>query len=228
MKARHAVKYDADSESGNVLFLILIAAALFAALSYAVTTSSCGGGGGMDRENRMISTAQLTQYSNLIAVAVRRLVINALPYNLQFNPPSDFGSVTMPEFAVFHPQGGNVPYVTIHGDWYFNAEFEVDHLGTSVPNSSDGNEIIAFLPGLTMVDCQEVNHRRGIETIPNTTIDFSPFYTQIMDHDYTIPGNEIVIGVSGGNGTDALTGRDFGCFQNQGGDYVYYHVLLER
>ena len=50
------------AEKGNVLFLILIAVALFAALSYAVTQSSRSGGGDANNETSLINSAQVTQY----------------------------------------------------------------------------------------------------------------------------------------------------------------------
>ena len=60
--------------TGNALFLILIAVALFAALSYAVTNSGRGGSG-IDRENVELYAAEFVQYGALIRSAVDRMRI---------------------------------------------------------------------------------------------------------------------------------------------------------
>ncbi len=62
------------NENGNALFLILIAVALFAALSYALTTSGRGSGG-IDREQAEIASAQIFNYSAAMHNTHQRLKI---------------------------------------------------------------------------------------------------------------------------------------------------------
>lgn len=61
-------------ENGNALFLILIAVALFAALSYAITNSRRGGGN-IDRETATLNAASLVQMTTLLRSAADRMVL---------------------------------------------------------------------------------------------------------------------------------------------------------
>lgn len=91
--------------SGNVLFLILIAVVLFAALSYAVT-QSFRGGGSVDREALRIEAAQLVQYFSSIKHAIDRmkLVSGCSDTDITF-----YGTPAKPECGIFDPAGGNIP-----------------------------------------------------------------------------------------------------------------------
>lgn len=229
-----------QSESGNVLFLILIAVALFAALSYAVTSSSRSGGGDANSETNLISSATITQYPAAVRTAIIRMVIsdNIAVEDLNFDPPADFATTcnATPDNCVFHPSGGGATYVTASDDimdvagtgtWRFSGNYEITNIGLSVATDSDGNDIIAFLPDIKESICEKLNEELGIAGDNIHSADLDPtLAAQQMITGYSIPATEINIGTVGG--AAALDGQAFGCVEDSAGDYHYYHVLVER
>lgn len=241
------------SEQGNVLFLILIAVALFAALSYAVTQSTRSGGGSADRETSILNSAAMTQYPAAMRTSLVRMVLAGTSVDaLKFNPPSNnFGGVTDTDELVFHPLGGGALYQTAPselisggtGEWTFNANFNVPQIGLD-PGSpgigGDGNDIIAFLPNVSTGICERTNAQFGINTtdcalngnIPTlltgsdaTEIDI------LMDDAYNFAtetsDTEIIQGNNSGGTCSAFTAQPSGCFYD-GTRNVFYSVLLER
>lgn len=231
-----------DGERGNVLFLILIAVALFAALSYAVTQSTRSGAGSSDNETSLINSAQLTQYPAGLRTAVVRMIIGGVDVNnLEFNVPSAFGSLSSLGWGVFHPEGGGATYTTAPGDvmansqpgvWHFNAENQINLLGSSsgVATPTTGTaDLIAFLPGISLSVCQKINGELGL---PDGTPTAIPTETNI---DMATNMNNVTNGLCNGGCADtiglditALDGQPFGCFQQPAATYNYYHVLIER
>ncbi|MCB1538437.1 MAG: hypothetical protein H6865_04535 [Rhodospirillales bacterium] len=234
-------------QSGNVLFLILIAVALFAALSYAVTQSSRSGSDA-SKETNVINTASLTQYPNSVRTAVLRLIISGIdPLDIYFNRPDEFSGVGNTFFVgkesrgVFHPQGGGAAYQQIPAnltsggtpiDWKFNADFEIPLLGLSQTGSGSGNELIAFGDGITQSICARVNKElHSDETIPviNTALTISNNRTATTAAP-TNPTTETAVLTSDTPASpNWFSNKAFGCFQNgSSGSYVFYYVMAER
>lgn len=240
-------------EKGNVLFLILIAVALFAALSYAVTQSSRSGGGGADGEANLVNSASLTQYPASVRTAIVRMIIGGVDVTqLNFDRPADFATIcdAAPGPCVFHPGGGGATSVSAppeamasgnQGVWVFSSDYDITNIGTTTTDNSS-NDIIAFLPGITQSICQRLNTELGVgigadadDGVPDAGIALT---------NVPIPDNEMDNGNAGiGPAADGagnrfggtLSGQPFGCAdfdsttdQADDRDLVYYHVLVER
>jgi len=225
------------NEKGNVLFLILIAVALFAALSYAVTQSTQSGGGDAGSETSLVNSAQLTQYPASVRTSVVRMIIGGTDVSqLEFNPSSDFDDCTNSgRVCVFHPSGGGATSTEAPGSvmadggsgtWFFNGAFEIVNIGISSASSFAGNEVMAFLPGITQSVCSRINDELGISGIPAVGTNISATYRTLKDDSNTFSTSEVILG---SGGTAALSGQPFGCFQNDtSGEFVYYHVLVQQ
>ena len=230
-----------QSEKGNVLFLILIAVALFAALSYVVTQSTRSGGGSTEREKNILSSAQMTQYPTALRTSIIRLVLGGVSIeNVKFNAPTAFGASTNVE--VFHPNGGGATFQTapaslmstgIEGTWSFNANFFVPQIGI---DTAGGNDVIAFLSGVSSGICAQANTELGVVTTgctasPTAGVPRSDAAVtnaniiQNMNTAYTFPaGPGVALQCAAGT---AFTRQPSGCFYD-GANYVFYSVLLER
>lgn len=100
-------------QNGNALFLILIAVALFAALSYAVTQSSRGGGS-IDREEQMINQAVSEQCSAAVNYAVNKLKLvggcaaSEISYELDDGSNANANAPADKSCHIFHANGAGV------------------------------------------------------------------------------------------------------------------------
>lgn len=103
-------------QNGNVLFLILIAVALFAALSYAVTQSTRGGGNA-DDETSAIAASNLIQLLGSYKVGVDRLRIKGCASNeISFQgAPGNYNNANSPtdnSCHLFDPAGAGMTYIS--------------------------------------------------------------------------------------------------------------------
>ncbi len=232
-------------QGGNVLFLILIAVALFAALSYVVTQSTRSGGGSTEREKNILSSAQMTQYPTALRTAIIRMVLAGTSIeNVKFDTPTSvaFGTTSVSQL-VFHPQGGGATFQDAPADlsatggvipWQFNANFDVPGIGIS---GAGGNDVVAYLAGVSAGVCRQVNTELSIDTTgcgmtDSFVPDIDPAVTEAnfvvnMDAAYTFPttNQEDLQGDS----CTSFTGQASGCFYDLANTrYIFYSVLLER
>lgn len=215
------IKKITRNEQGNALFLILIAVALFAALSYAVTQSGRGGGG-VDREQALISASQITQYGAGLRTTVTRMVITGSgATELEFD--SD-GTDSANE--VFHADGGGAvdqapptSAGTATSYSYMTTDGTNGHhiIGIGTDTTGSGQDVIVGVGGLSEAVCRAINTGLGLDaepTVEGTAVDMdTPLGTAAGDTAHTFNSN---------------SGEAFACVDNTGNDYTYYHALVER
>ena len=230
-------------ESGNVLFLILIAVALFAALQYAMTRGSQNNMTG-DRERNSLAADQIIRYGQGLRRGVELIRNAGYSENLlSFDHPDLTGynnASALSETEVFSLQGGGVTYETpksswqtTQTDWYFSGETCVVRVADyDVDCHTDGEpELIAFLPNIRLDVCRSINDHGGVFMLNDAPpVDDGDAWTGAAFAGTFADGERI--GEDGSNVPNALAGREFGCFEGggapAGGTYTFYQVLMAR
>lgn len=207
-------------ERGNVLFLILIAVFLFAALSYTITQSGRGGVT-IDLETDRIYSSRIIQYSAMIRSIVTRMVLSGtLADTVDFTT----GTGTT---KVFDAMGGGATLVSPPIEagnatsWIFQdvrtptEYYYVKGVGTDVTN---GAEVLAVLEDITLGVCSQLLSGLGAASVTPIAADVQVVWGA-GGNDFDIAGSTIK-----GVGID---GNAFFCIQN-GDVYTYYHTLYEQ
>lgn len=160
----------AAAQSGNALFLILIAVALFAALSYAVTQSGRGSGT-VDKEQDSIYGAQAVQAAGLLRTTVQRMVLNGIrPDQIKIETAQDSGvPCSTGDNCVWAFSGiSATPYFqsppggTSGSGWWMGElgtyQYYVPSLGTAAA------DLGIWMGPVSKSLCKEINKRVGLGT----------------------------------------------------------------
>lgn len=234
------------SQHGNVLFLILIAVALFAALSYAVTSSSRTGAGGADADKAKLLASDIVGYGTAIEQAISRMrIINRVAEHGLDLHTDDFviGSTNATcgstECRLFLTEGGNVPPKLINRDSW-------DQGNTDMVNTwqgrllfrtariqdvgSDQAELLLVMRGLSAQVCAAINDRlkianEGTNNPPDDSFGNFSDYTGTLT---SFP--EPAAGISFGDEASQFIGKRAFCTEDttSGSVYMYIHTLLGR
>lgn len=189
-----------DTQSGNVLFLILIAVALFAALSYAVTQTQRSGSNDASDETLRLDLATAEQLTQSYQVALQRMhYLNGIdPDEISFenqewpswlNSPTQAGNpnCTTEKCRLFSSEGGNVHYVDpIDGlgnrnYWTFTRAYL-----RGIGDEDTADFIVAI--ETTTEKCIEINEIYGIENPSGAPPNLPGNYAVFSQHHGTTPG----------------------------------------
>lgn len=229
----HQKRLERASEHGGALFLILIAIALFAALSYALTLSSRSGQSNISTERAKLAAGEMIQHSNAVHQALKTLLVKGCTdETISFESPEtgvtyrNNSSPTDRRCDVFHFYGGSTKYVglpqgaqtldTTADDWYFTGSISYEGIGTGAP------ELSMYAEGLQKDVCMQINNLLGI---PNDGSDAPDDETDadVFTGSYpaATPQNTL------GEEAAALKGQQSFC-RKDGTNYFFHKVLITR
>lgn len=237
-----------NSESGNVLFYILIAIAMLAALSFAVSSGNNTANKSISNERSKLAASEIMAYGDTLANAVGQLRLRGCTENEISFENSEISGYENPSAPsdetchVFSVSGGGVNFETLstdildssesastfYGYWQFDATHCVENIGShDDPCASNQAELVASVHYLRKTVCVAVNDLLEIDNPsgdpPIDTSNHSPRFTGTYG-----PSGQVLLG----DDAAQLSGQRAGCYQDDNGysedAYIFYRVLVAR
>lgn len=242
------------SQRGNILFLILLAVVLFAALSYAVTSSTRGGGNDASPEKAQAIASQIINYATLVENTIQRLKASGCrdtELSFQNNTFSGYTNNNTPgdgRCKLFDPVGGGISTQkwsdteldesnegsAFYGETVINGGAYIVNVGT--PSTG---ELILWVPYIDMETCKAINKTMfGFAEIPIQSTGTAPWHPAYNRFNGTYANGSamtwstVLPNIPAANKLIPRTGciqvsatSNATYFQNK---YIFFHVLLAR
>lgn len=237
------MKYDQNqprnTQSGNVLWFILITIALLGALTMVLSH----GGSQVDQtgnvEQNSIKTSALLRYTKGIEQAISQLKLDGVSESdISFQNDKTTvnytnASCTSSACRIFGTGGAglayqNFPDINDGSDWIFTGANNVGTTAGPIGTTADGsgNDLVMLLPNVNTALCKQINKDLGVGTAGTLPSDDTGVLTTAFTGSYPTGALNILDG-------DAtpfeLDGKPAGCFidtaANPDVTYFYYVVL---
>lgn len=236
--------------SGNILFLILLAVVLFAALAYAVTSSLRGGGNNANPETLKAQASQIINYASLMEQTVNRMTLsggcNLSQLSFLASGNSGYSAAQSPSDKrchVFDPAGGGMAWATPdkkmlipqataatysdngqdYGSYNIPSEVCIPNIGANsgcTGSRTEDKELVLGLKYLTKELCDTINKELGYTTNSNAEACYAAGGTQRFNGSFPSWGQHMCGSASSKHTYCVNTGTITG--------YTFYHVLMPR
>lgn len=222
-----------SGESGNALFIILIAVALMAALSFAVSQGGRGNVEAISAERARLAATDMLSYADTVGKAVGQLRLrgySAEQISFENNVVAGYTNANCSDdlCKVFAPDGGALTWTAPPADandgsdWRITPDMEVEDVGqTCAANGCE--ELTLQLLDVDDSVCEQLNDLLGI-TAP-TTLAVNPDNSASL-----FTGSYAYVDTIGDvTGSAKLAGLRAGCFTSTADAHnVFYKVLITR
>ena len=233
------------TQNGSIIFYILLAIVLFAALGFAVSSSMRGGSKALSDEMLELQAEEILSYAAKMKETVKtlQLINDCADTEISFESTewghTDYDNGSAPdECKVFDPAGGGLKWTSPSNDlttleWEFIANGRVHGIGDSTAGIADSVDLIIALPNISDELCQTINNKISINTIPTDYGDLIDSDTGRFNGTYASDDN-ITGSPSSSHDCDdvesLLCAKSMGCFQEtMGNQYnIFYQVLIAR
>ncbi len=235
----HTIRY---RQSGNVLFYVLIAVALLAALSYAIAESSRGNVQRLSEEKARLVATEILEYATIMANAVGQLRLRGFDDTaLCFDDPGwgaddyDHGGCADNAARIFHPEGGGLSWSQPPSDamdvsatpdtlWHIYGDNEVEGIGTTCAASTCA-DLLLVVDELDETVCIQINDLLNVTNpsgVPPTDSAIGETrFTGAFGYTATIADEA---------GGSVMAGKNAACFQKTSApaEYTFYKVLASQ
>ncbi|MEZ5814511.1 MAG: hypothetical protein R3E13_07340 [Alphaproteobacteria bacterium] len=211
-----------NAQRGNVLWFILVAVALLAALTMILTRSGSTVDQSGDVEQQRVKISQMLRTAKSLEAAIQEMRLRGVSENdISFQntkTATDYtnANCTNTDCRLFAAGGAGLTYanppsgISTATDWVFSGTNDVLNVGTTAP------DLILILPQIRPSICTQINRLLGTSYAgTETNVDFTAF-TGTFTATQTI---------------DLAAGQESGCidYDNAGTtEPFFYHVLIKR
>lgn len=251
--AKHAIS-NRQNESGSVIWFILLAVILLAALTMTISRSSDTVDQSGDRERARIVASDMMRYAKGIEQAVSKMRMsglseNEISFENSFLSGYENNYCTTTSCRVFHKEGGGQNYRVPTANWLDAAYSAEDHYGTIIFTSNPcipdvgnygepGNcavdvstlDLMMIVPFIKRSICLEINRMvdLGVGGADPPKDDSAAWDGTVANVRFTGRFN---IGNNLATAGNELNGATVGCFEGDtrpAGGYHFYYTLVAR